>query len=181
MEAALEPVEDEMILAIKTILVPTDFSECSQGALQYAEALARQFGATLHLVHVCHPATLTTGGVDAAFISLPDVEEEMRTAAVAEMSKLAGTLAGIATTSEIAFGSPAACIVAAAVEHGVDLVVMGTHGRGPIMHMVLGNVAERVVRAAPCPVLTVREPRRTVATTALQTLANATAAGGGAL
>jgi universal stress protein A len=175
-------VEDViMILAIKTILVPTDFSENSHGALQFAEALARQFGATLHLVHVCQPTTLATGGVDAAFISLPDVEEETRTAAMAEASKLASTLTGLPTTTEIAFGSPAACIVAAAVEHGVDLIVMGTHDRGPIMHMVLGSVAERVVRTAPCPVLTVREPRAPVAATALQVFADATAAGGAAL
>jgi nucleotide-binding universal stress UspA family protein len=173
MKAALAPVEVTiMLLAIKTILVPTDFSENSAAALQYAEALARQFGATLHLLHVCHPATLASAPVDAPFISMPDLEGDMRAAAAAEMAKITETIAGLAMTTEVAVGSPAACIVAAAVDHDVDLIVMGTHGRGPILHMVLGNVAERVVRSAPCPVLTVREPRSAVAVP--QALAEAT-------
>ena len=151
-----------MFLAIKKILVPTDFSSNSHGAVKYAEALALRFGAALHLVHVCEPVRLAPAVVDGAFISLPDVEAEMRTAATAEMTKLAGHLAGIVVTTEITFGSPAACIVAAAAARGVDLIVMGTHGRGPLLHMMLGNVAERVVRTAHCPVLTVREPRPAV-------------------
>ena len=164
-----------MTLTIKTILVPTDFSENSQGALEYADALARQFGATLHLMHVCQVPTLATATVDGAFISLPNWEGELRTAAAAEMTKITKSIAGMATTTEIVFGNAAACIVAAAVEHDVDLIVMGTHGRGPIMHVVLGNVAERVVRMAPCPVLTVRQPKLAATRPALQTVPLATA------
>ena len=74
------------------------------------------------------------------------------------MAKLVTRIQGAVVSTEVAVGSPAACIVAAAIEHGVDLIVMGTHGRGPLMHVMLGNVAERVVRTAPCPVLTVRQP-----------------------
>jgi nucleotide-binding universal stress UspA family protein len=168
-------VEDAiMFLAIKKILVPTDFSPNSQGALNYAEALALRFGAALHLVHVCEPVRLAPAVVDGAFISLPDVEGEMRTAATAQMSKLTQHLsAGIVMTTEITFGGPAAGIVSAADTHDADLIVMGTHGRGPLLHLVLGNVAERVVRTARCPVLTVREPHSAVSVATSQTLAHA--------
>jgi universal stress protein A len=164
MEAALAGAGGHiMVLAIKTILVPTDFSPNSLGALQYAEALARRFGAAVHLLHVCQPATLTAATVEAALIALPDADAESRSAAAAEMEKVRALIADVPVTTEIDLGSPAPCIVAAAVEHAADLIVMGTHGRGPLLHMMLGSVAERVVRAAPCPVLTIRAPRTAAA------------------
>jgi mono/diheme cytochrome c family protein len=68
-------------------------------------------------------------------------------------------LLGVRVTTEVLFGMPAAAIIDAAMASDVDLIVMGTHGHGAMMHVLMGNVAERVVRAAPCPVLTVREPK----------------------
>ena len=146
-----------MTLTIRTILVPTDFSQNSEGALSYAAALATQFKATLHLVHVCQVPSLATATMDGVVLPVPEWESEMRAAAEIDMSKLVGRLPDVVVSSEIAVGSPPACIVAAAVEHAVDLIVMGTHGRGSLMHALLGNVAERVVRTAPCPVLTGRQ------------------------
>ena len=148
-----------MSLMIKTILVPTDFSENSADAIDYAVELALNFSAALHFVHVCQVPSLATATMDGAIVSLPDWEPQFRSAAEAEMAKLVARLQGVASSSEVAFGSPPACIVAAAIEHGADLIVMGTHGRGAVMHALLGNVAERVVRTAPCPVLTVRHRR----------------------
>ncbi len=165
-----------MTLNIRSILVPTDFSENSAGAVDYAVALAGLFNASLHLVHVCQVPALATATVDGAIISMPDWEGQLRIAAEAEMAKLVARLAGVAVTTEIAVGTPAARIVAAAVEHDVDLIVMGTHGHGPLLHIVLGNVAERVVRTAPCPVLTVRQPRLAATVPAPQALAQAVSA-----
>ena len=148
-----------MALMMKRILVPTDFSVNSEGAIDYAVELAIQFKAGLRFIHVCQVPSLATAAVEGMILSAPDWEEQVRSAAESEMAKLVTRIQGVAVSTEVAVGSPAACIVAAAIEHGVDLIVMGTHGRGPLMHVMLGNVAERVVRTAPCPVLTVRQPR----------------------
>jgi len=147
-----------MTLTIKTILVPTDFSDNSESALDYAVALATQFKAALHLVHVCQIPSPATAAMDGMIVSLSEWESELRMAAEAAMAKLVARIPGVPVSTEIAVGNPPAGIVTAAVERGVDLIVMGTHGRGPLMHFVMGNVAERVVRMAPCPVLTVRQP-----------------------
>jgi universal stress protein A len=148
-----------MALTIKAILVPTDFSDCSEGALDYAVALATQFKAALHLVHVSPIPSLAAAAMDGVIVSLPELEAEMRTAAEAEMARLVARISGVPVSTEIAVGNPPTCIVTVASERGVDLIVMGTHGRGPLMHLMLGSVAERVVRLAPCPVLTTRQPK----------------------
>ena len=148
-----------MTLTIKTILVPTDFSDHSDGALDYAVALATQFKAALHLVHVYPIPSLAAAAMDGAIVSLPELEAELRTAAETAMAQLVARISGVPVSTEIAVGNPPACIVAVAAERGVDLIVMGTHGRGPFMHLMLGSVAERVVRMAPCPVLTTRQPK----------------------
>ena len=160
-----------MTLAIKSILVPTDFSENSESALDYAAALATQFKAALNLVHVCQVPSLATATMDGVVIPVPGWDSELRAAAEIEMSKLIARLPGLAVSAEIVVGSPPARIVAAAVEHAVDLIVMGTHGRGLLMHALLGSVAERVVRTAPCPVLTVKPPRLTATLSAPTALA----------
>ena len=139
------------------ILVPTDFSENSDGALAYAVALASQFKAALHLIHVCQPPVLATGTVDSLVVSVTDWEAELRAAAEKAMTETVGRLPGVAVSTEVAIGSPPACIVASAAEHGVDLIVMGTHGRRGIKRLALGSDAEMVLRSAPVPVLMVRE------------------------
>ena len=148
-----------MTLDIKNILVPLDFSASSELALDYARAMAQRFGAALHLVHVCEVPSLIAAPADTYAMSYAEWSQELADEAKRQLVYLQRRLPDVRTSTEVLFGNPARCIVTAANVERSDLIVMGTHGHGPIMHMLMGNVAERVVRAAPCPVLTVREPR----------------------
>ena len=144
---------------IKRILVPLDFSVNSDRALDYATGFARKFDAALHLVHVCEVPTMMTASMDAYAIAYTDWSQRLGEEAERELVRMKTRLPGVNITTEVLFGNPAIAIVEAATANHSDLIVMGTHGHGPVMHVVMGNVAERVVRHAPCPVLTVREPR----------------------
>lgn len=148
-----------MDLVMKRILVPLDFSASSTRALDYACELAKKFDAALHLVHVCEVPSMMTGSMDAYAIAYTDWSQRLGDEAERELEKLRPRLTGVKVSSEVLFGNPARAIVTAARTSDVDLIVMGTHGHGPLMHVVMGNVAERVVRTADCPVLTVRGPR----------------------
>lgn len=145
---------------IKRILVPIDFSSNSRVALDYAYGLAGKFDAALHLIHVCETPSMLTGSMDAYAMAYTDWSQRLGEEAERELEKLRPALAGVTVTTEVLFGSPARAIVAAIATSGADLIVMGTHGHGPLMHAVMGNVAERVVRHADCPVLTVRERKQ---------------------
>lgn len=144
------------------ILVPTDFSSHSAAALDYARGLARRFGAKVHLLHVVEDQ-LVTGPFGAEFGvphppgTLTVLLDEAR--AALEESLTDEDRLELHVTGEAVVGTVAKTIVRYAAENGFDLIVMGTHGRGGISHLVMGSVAEHVVRSAPCPVLTVREPR----------------------
>ena len=144
---------------IKRILVPLDFSTSSRRALDYAAGMARQFDASLHLVHVCEVPTMMTGSMDAYAIAYTDWSQRLGEEAEREIVKIAASVKASKVTTEVLFGNAARAIVEAAENHAADLIVMGTHGHGAVMHLMMGNVAERVVRTAPCPVMTVREPR----------------------
>lgn len=148
-----------MTLDIKKILVPLDFSANSELALDYARAMAQRFGAALHLVHVCEVPALVAAPADTYAMSYTEWSQGLADEAERQLVHLQQRLPDVRTSTEVLFGNPAKCIVTAANVERSDLIVMGTHGNGPIMHMLMGNVAERVVRAAPCPVLTVRQPR----------------------
>jgi nucleotide-binding universal stress UspA family protein/mono/diheme cytochrome c family protein len=148
-----------MDLVMKRILVPLDFSANSTRALDYAYALAKKFDAALHLVHVCEVPSMMTGSMDAYAIAYTDWSQRLGDEAERELEKLHARVAGVKVSTEVLFGNPARAIVTAAHANDADLIVMGTHGHGAVMHMVMGNVAERVVRTADCPVLTVRGPR----------------------
>ncbi len=149
------------MIAIKTILLPTDGSECSGKALAYALAFAQQFRARVVALHV-----MDQGWVDQTRRSFGEVrpnvfreaqarrEEEAR--GIVEAVADAGTKLGVAVETRIVTGTPAEQIVRLAKELPVDLLIMGTHGRTGISHVFLGSVAEKIVRRAPCPVLTVR-------------------------
>jgi nucleotide-binding universal stress UspA family protein len=121
------------------ILVPTDFSPLSTLALEHAIALASLCRASIHLMHV----QAASGNVD---------DDERRLAALVSRCHADA----IVVTSQVCGGQPAAAIVEAAAARAVDLIVLGTHGRRGVAHLMLGSVAEHVVRTAPCPVLTVR-------------------------
>jgi nucleotide-binding universal stress UspA family protein len=143
---------------IRRILVPTDFSETSDAALTYARTLAESLGASLHLVHVFDDPY---GNALVAEMS-PSVYDSMR---ATEMTQARRRLLRRLPPADrkqfhgstaIVTGTPAQAIVDFATDRGIDLIVMGTHGRSGFAHLILGSVAEQVVRTATCPVLTVR-------------------------
>jgi len=137
---------------ITRILVPTDFSDTSDAALAYARVLSTRFGASLHLLHVLDDPFVSEGLAAEAYITeAPSIRTSMLEDA---RSRLSHRSAGCATTEAI-FGRGASTIVEYAQHRGIDLIVMGTHGRTGLAHLLIGSVAERVVRIASCPVLTV--------------------------
>jgi nucleotide-binding universal stress UspA family protein len=149
------------MIALKNILIATDFGEAADSALAYGRELAARFGATLHVLHVAQNVYLSALGAENFATIAPNLHQDFVDAAVKELDKRLidcdrngpSTRRLVVTSS-----SPAFAIVDYASDRDIDLIVMGTHGRGPLGHLVMGNVAERVVRLAPCPVLTVRHP-----------------------
>ena len=149
------------MIAINNVLVATDFGEASDSALLYGRELAGRFGATLHVVHVAQNFYVTTYGAETYAAVVPEVQEEIEKTAKKRLDELVidSDRSGPRTkTLVLTSSSPAYAIVDYAREHGIDLIVLGTHGRGALAHLVMGSVAERVVRLASCPVLTVRHP-----------------------
>lgn len=146
------------MIAIKTILVPTDFSDASAAALNFARALAEAFGSALHLLHVVQDPYVQPWAAEAFGVSLAGVLERWEQDALAQLEKLVPEAERQAHAVRCAtrVGHPFVEILNYAAEQRADLIVMGTHGRGAVAHMLLGSVTEKVVRKAPCPVLTVR-------------------------
>ena len=138
------------MIDLKHILVAVDFDETSDKALAYARSLAKNFGAQLHLMHVMENQFLrplandphdVEVGIGRRLADRLTADERASTHAVA-----------VLRTSD----APAEAIVKYAGEQPIDLIVIGTHGRSGITHVLMGSVAEKVVRGAPCPVLIVR-------------------------
>jgi nucleotide-binding universal stress UspA family protein len=144
-----------MVPKFETILMPTDFSPASDHALEYAVLLAQQTGAALHLVYVIAFPTELTAWPETYWVELGGVRDQLRADAERELTARAASVSGVRVTTEVMDGSPARAIVEVAQARKCQLIVMGTHGRGGFSHLVLGSVAERVVRTASCPVLTV--------------------------
>jgi nucleotide-binding universal stress UspA family protein len=148
------------MIDLHRILVPTDFGKSSENALTYGLAFAQKFGAEVWLLHVVQDLALFIP--EAVFVTpppAPPVEQFIaaaRTALERVVTKL--TVEGITVHSEVGVGPPYDEIVRFAKEKDIDLIVMGTHGHTGLAHVLLGSVAEKVVRRAPCPVLTVRHP-----------------------
>ena len=150
------------MIVLKNILVATDFSEAADAALGYGRAFARMFGSTLHVLHVTDDVYLRMGG-DAYISALDTVQNDMAAAAHARLRTLLidNDPAPLAVKEAVAISAaPAAAIVEYATANAVDLIIVGTHGRGAVAHLLMGSVAERVVRTASCPVLAVRHPER---------------------
>ena len=146
------------MITLKNILVATDFSEPSDDALTYGRALARNFEATLHVLHVVGNVS-TAYGAEGYFAAVPQLQQEIEDVARTRLDEL------LIDNDEqplptrrvlITSHAPALAIVDYAKRERIDLIVTGTHGRGAVAHFLTGSVAERVVRTAPCPVLTVR-------------------------
>jgi universal stress protein A len=150
-------------MQIKKVLVPVDFSKDSLRAAEYAKNFAAPFGAQLVLLHVIEPIYYASpADMYAASPNLALLIEEQRKAAQAQLQQLAQKLSGQGAKVQtlLKSGSPAQVIADTAKRIKADLIVMATHGRTGLAHVLLGSVAERVVRLATCPVLTVRRPRR---------------------
>ena len=147
------------MLALKTVLVPTDFSDASESALRYGKAMAQAFGASLHVVHVMEDLLAHAWAAEVYVSSMPQLRDEIEKESRQRLEALLNEGDREKFRAEVALlaGNPFLEIIRYAKAHEVDLIVMGTHGRGPIAHMLLGSVAEKVVRKSPCPVLTVRE------------------------
>jgi nucleotide-binding universal stress UspA family protein len=143
------------MIALKNILVPTDFSECANAAVRYGRELAEHFGARLHLLHVVQDPYRYAWGVESVPLTGYDFVEQWQRSALENLQKSVPDAAKPFTTTSCPIGLPVDEIVRYAREHEIGLIVLGTHGRGAVAHVFLGSVAERVVRKSPCPVLTV--------------------------
>jgi nucleotide-binding universal stress UspA family protein len=136
------------------ILYPTDFSKPSEAGLQVATALARDTGAKLLIAHVQEPPAAYGGG--EVYYGLPEPDMNAIRNMLAEVVP---TDTQVSHEHRLLTGDPATEIVRLATEEDVDLIVMGTHGRTGLRRMLMGSVAEAVVRHADCPVFTLKEPR----------------------
>jgi nucleotide-binding universal stress UspA family protein len=157
---AVKPVREAIMIQLKTILIPTDFSECSDAAVKYGFALANAFGATVHLLNVVQDPYTMPWAADAFAAPVGDMLTDWEAQARRRLTESVPAASASSAVVATRVGSPYSEIVRYAAQHRIDLIVLGTHGRGPLGHMLLGSVAERVVRTAPCPVLTVRHPQR---------------------
>jgi nucleotide-binding universal stress UspA family protein len=150
------------MIEIKRILAPTDFSAHAEGALRYACALADRLGADLHVLHVLSEIVPT--GPDPLLMPVmppqfyQDDEERAAKTLETAIDPSWGQPRGLARA--VRWGTPAEAIVDYAAEQKADLIVIATHGRTGLSHVLLGSVAERIVREAPCPVLTIRDTGR---------------------
>lgn len=146
-------------MQIRTILLPTDFSECGNFAFSYAASLARMFGASIICVHVIEPMVPTVGysGMTEP-LPIADITDQLEDSAERELPKIAEReeFAGLKTEEVIVHGEAASEIVRVAKDKNVDLIVVSSHGRTGLGRILFGSTAEAVVRHAPCPVLVVK-------------------------
>lgn len=154
-----------LVPTFSKILVPTDFSEDSKLALSYAVELAQKFSAEIIVVHVDQPlapvmVSELNPGLDVS--TMNRIAEEQRLLALRELDQTSARLreSGVKSRGLMRVGAPFLEILNAAQSENADLIVMGTHGRTGLAHVLIGSVAERVVNKAPCPVLTIRHPDR---------------------
>ncbi|MFO0787835.1 MAG: universal stress protein [Pirellulales bacterium] len=142
---------------IKSILFPTDFSEYNDAALEYASRLASESRATLHLVHVHDTRDLSTAMGEASYLYASKWEEERRRAE-RRLKRIVPPDPSVAYEHHSLMGLPDAEIVGFANDHKIDLIVMASHGRTGLSRLVMGSIAEGVMRKAECPVLIVKQP-----------------------
>ena len=148
-----------MELDIKKILVPIDFSDYSKSALKYAVNFSKNNKAEMILIYVVEPV-IYPPDFSMGQIAIPSVNAEWDERAKQELDKLAKEHIpqGVQVKTIIKTGKPFLEIIETASEMDVDLIIIATHGRTGIEHILFGSTAEKVVRKAPCPVLTLREP-----------------------
>jgi nucleotide-binding universal stress UspA family protein len=150
------------MVPIKRILVPTDFSEPAEAAVTWATTLAQEFKAELHILHVVPEPYVYPWGTELTSLPLNEILVQAEQAADQRLRQLVAEAGGgprkVHTRALI--GSPVDVILGVVADEHIDLIVLGTHGRGMVGHLLLGSVAERVVRRSPVPVLTVHGEKR---------------------
>jgi nucleotide-binding universal stress UspA family protein len=146
------------VIEIRKILAPTDFSEHAENALRFACGLAQRLGAELHLLHILSEIVPTGPDPLLTPVLPPEYYRESEVQSREALAKLIQPSWAVPPVVETAvrWDSPVEGIVTYAREAGVDLIVIATHGRTGLSHVLLGSVAERIVREASCPVLTIR-------------------------
>jgi nucleotide-binding universal stress UspA family protein len=146
------------MIKLQRILVPSDFSDCSDAAVRYGLELARKFGATLHLLHVVQDPATQPWAAEGFAVPVLEAVDQWQKDAKARLDALIPSEDRARAVVSCSIAAPFPEILRYAADNDIDLIVMGTHGRGGVSHMLLGSIAEKVVRRAPCPVLTVRQP-----------------------
>ena len=144
-------------LGIRSILVPIDFSIHSKNALKYAVPIAEKFRASLHLVYVVEP-TIYPADLGFGQVVLPGVEDELREKGAEELEMLIKKEIGkrVGASCAVRTGNPHQEILREADEREVDMIIVATHGHSGMEHMLFGSTADRIVRSARCPVMTIR-------------------------
>jgi nucleotide-binding universal stress UspA family protein len=152
-----------MMIQIKRILIPTDFSETSKEALKYAMSMSKEYEAEMTVLNVVNEHIYTEGFNIPRVMSIQDLEKELCRQAETQMQEF---LKDVRRLDEVKYkkvvipGNPYLAILEYAKTNNVDLIVIGTHGRSGLEHMLFGSTAEKVIRKAPCPVLTVKPAQR---------------------
>lgn len=144
---------------IKKILVPIDFSDFSKNALRYAIQFAENFQAKVYIVYVIEPMVYPSD-FSLGQVAIPNVEYDMQDRAKSELDNLIKNEITTSLETEIIIraGKPFVEIIDVAAEKDIDLIIIATHGLTGVEHLLFGSTAEKVVRKAPCPVLSIREP-----------------------
>ncbi len=160
----MAPVEEKKVtthgsqpagFTVRNVLFATDFSPISEAALPYATAICRRFGSTLHAAHILSDTTLlmATGGVD--YVSMGTIYDSAHFDAKEKLEQISVRCEGITHRNHVGHGPVWSCLEGIIQQNEVDLIVVGTHGRTGFGRLLLGSVAESILRRAPCPVLTV--------------------------
>jgi universal stress protein A len=152
-QCPVQSIPANPIFRLKKILVPVDYSDCSKKALQYANTFAKQCGGELILLHVIEPYPFVPEMASYDFENVQDSCQDLQA-----FQKFIDK--AIPSSISLRTGTPHVKIVEAARALGADLIIISTHGRKGLNRMFLGSTTEKVVRSAPCPVLTVRECER---------------------
>lgn len=144
-------------IVLKKILVPIDFSDHSKKAFRYALSFARQFNAVLEVMYVVEP-TIYPSDFGFGQIGFPDVEKELHDKATLELQALIGEhgSAKVKAVPVVSTGIPFVEITTYAQAEAIDLIIIATHGRTGVEHILFGSTAEKIIRKSPCPVLVVR-------------------------
>jgi nucleotide-binding universal stress UspA family protein len=148
------------MVVFKEVIVPTDFSEHSLRAVDYAIEIAEKFGSRLKLIYVIEPF-LQAADVSWTSVDFDELNKSHQKSAEQQLDQILKERIpkSVVAESMILFGKPFVEIVKVAREDNADLIVMATHGRGAVAHILMGSTADKVVRKAPCPVLTVKHPK----------------------